>query len=273
MSSRAITIIKALYGKELRPSKRQSLLRLFGRRPKLFSHRRNEQMRRVQDLYRVRDQILTKKRVVIASGLAIILLSVLISVFYYNRLTRYEQDVFKEQAKIDSLLQRRRNISVNLARTVRDYALHEQGVFNHVSNMRSVPRVKNENEKNQDQKKGPASQATKNSTGWFNEILSTLSSPLASEFSLESKLDKLIAVAEQYPDLKLSENFRSFMQALVDTEKDLSAARIEYSNIVNTYTTQLRTFPGNLFASMFGFTQLPYYQADQTAKRFRPVDY
>ena len=83
----------------------------------------------------------------------------------------------------------------------------------------------------------------------------------------------LVAVAESYPDLKLSENFRQFMDALVETEKELSEARMQYSNVVNTYTTLLRTFPGNLFAVIYGFEPLPYFEAAAEAKAFRPVEY
>jgi LemA protein len=232
MSSRAVSIIKKLYGSELRPKKRRGLLSRLLRRKRAPARDKRERM---LELYRVRGKLLTRGRIVLLSCLGFLLLIFAISIYYYNKLTRYEQDVFKEKAKIDSLLQRRRNISINLARTVRDYAVHEQGIFEHVSDVRAASQGANGNK--------------------------------------PTRIKGLMAIAERYPDLKLSDNFRHFMQALVDTEKELSDGRMHYSDVVNRYTTQMKTFPGNMFARIYGFQKLPYYEADGEAKRFRPVEY
>jgi LemA protein len=86
-------------------------------------------------------------------------------------------------------------------------------------------------------------------------------------------LDRLLAVAEQYPDLKLSSNFQSLMTALIDVEKDLAVERIRYNDAANFYTTILYKFPTNFYAWVFGFEDLPYFEATHEAKRFKPIDY
>jgi LemA protein len=250
MASRAVNIIRALYGKEIRPRRRRGII------ARLFRRNTGERQRKkkVLDLYRIRKKFLTRGRLAMFSVIGGLLLVFVISIYYYNKLTRYEQDVFKEGAKIESLLQRRRNISLNLAQTVRDYAEHERQVFKHVSDVRASSNGK------QDAAAGKKNQA-------LDEILKLLENDGA------QGLSKLLAVAERYPDLKLSENFKRFMDALIETEKELSDERMVYSEVVNKYTTQTRTFPGNLFSSVYGFDELPYYQADQEARQFRPVEY
>lgn len=262
MSSRAVSIIRRLYGSELRPRKRRGLLRrLLGRRRAPVREKREQML----ELYRVRGRLLTRGRIMLIGCLAFLLLAFAISVYYYNKLTRYEQDVFREKAKIDSLLQRRRNISINLARTVRDYAVHEQGIFRHVSDVRAASQGANGHK--------PAEETASKSRddGWLEELLPLLNG--SGDIPVEARIKGLLAIAERYPDLKLSDNFRHFMQALVDTEKELSDGRMHYSDVVNRYTTQMKTFPGNMFARIYGFDILPYYEADGEAKRFRPVDY
>jgi LemA protein len=262
MSSRAVSIIKKLYGSELRPKKRRGLLSRLLRRKRAPARDKRERM---LELYRVRGKLLTRGRIVLLSCLGFLLLIFAISIYYYNKLTRYEQDVFKEKAKIDSLLQRRRNISINLARTVRDYAIHEQGIFEHVSDVRAASQGANGHK--------PAEESATESRddGWLEELLPLLNG--SGDIPVEARIKGLMAIAERYPDLKLSDNFRHFMQALVDTEKELSDGRMHYSDVVNRYTTQMKTFPGNMFARIYGFQKLPYYEADGEAKRFRPVEY
>jgi LemA protein len=262
MSSRAVSIIKRLYGRELRPKKRRGLLRrLFGRKRARARDKREQML----ELYRVRGKLLTRGRIVLLSCLGFLLLIFAISIYYYNKLTRYEQDVFKEKAKIDSLLQRRRNISINLARTVRDYAVHEQGIFEHVSDVRAASQGANGNKPTEE------SATSSQDDGWLEELLPLLNG--SGDIPVEARIKGLMAIAERYPDLKLSDNFRHFMQALVDTEKELSDGRMHYSDVVNRYTTQMKTFPGNMFARVYGFDILPYYEADGEAKQFRPVEY
>jgi LemA protein len=95
----------------------------------------------------------------------------------------------------------------------------------------------------------------------------------AADNSLLSSLSKLMALAEQYPNLKLSTNFESLMSALIEVEKDLAAERIKFNNVINTYTTNVAKFPCNIFAFIYGFPRAPYFEATQEAKDFRLIDY
>jgi len=83
----------------------------------------------------------------------------------------------------------------------------------------------------------------------------------------------MLAVAEQYPDLKLSDNFNTLMAALVEVEKDLADERIKFNDAVNIYTTNLIRFPLNAYAWIFGFKSRPYFEATADASRFNPIVY
>ncbi|MBF0234327.1 MAG: LemA family protein [Desulfamplus sp.] len=86
-------------------------------------------------------------------------------------------------------------------------------------------------------------------------------------------LGKLMAVAEQYPDLKLSTTFNSLMLALIEVEKDLAAERLKYNDQVNKYTTITAMFPGNFFAWLFNFPERSYFDSTEDAKSLVPIGY
>jgi LemA protein len=285
MSSQALSIIKGLYGRELRAKKRPGFFgRLLGRlrrnKPRILDTRTIE-------IVRVRKRLLTARRVTVTAGLLLIAFHVAMGIYYYNVLTRMEQDVLKEQAKISSLLQRRRNISINLARTVRDYAVHEAEIFRHLAEVRAASQGGGDSDGAPAGRAGagevepgpgplagaeiPADGEVSKSV--IDELSSFIEGAGIGELAMDSKLSKLLAVAERYPDLKLSENFRNFMDALVETEKELCDERMRYAETVNTFTTKLKTFPGNVFGKAYGFESVPYYEADQDALQFHPVDY
>jgi len=261
MPSRAVGIIKRIYASELVPRRRVGFARIWGERRLKAANRQSR-----GHIQKERATLLTRSRILIIACACVGFGVLFLSAYYYNLLTRYEQDVFMEQAKIDSLLQRRRNISTNLARTVQDYAIHERGVFRNVSEQRSaaqgVPKATN----SVAFPEGPVE-----GTGWLSKVMSALGN--SAGLLPDPHLAGVLAVAEQYPDLKLSENFQRFMNALVEMEKELSACRMTYSEVVNRYTTQLKTFPCNLFAKLYGFDTMPYYTADSEARRFRPIEY
>jgi len=302
MASRAFSIIDGLYGKELRARKKPGVLkRLWKRVTSLFEREDPYTL----ELVRTRERLITAKRLWIAGGVLLVLALFVMSIYYYNALVRMEQDVYKEQAKISSLLQQRRNISTNLARTVRDYALHEQAVFKHLVDMRAATQGFDEppevDARGEDglpanphlppaegamapvpaQSDAPADPAPADvagvaaagGQGMLGQLAAMIEGTGAGEQALRKRLSGVLALAEQYPDLKLSDNFRKFMDALVETEKSLCAERMTYSDVVNSYTTKLKVFPGNLFANIYGFEPVPYFEADRDAMSFRPVDY
>ncbi|NVM23461.1 MAG: LemA family protein [Desulfobacterales bacterium] len=183
------------------------------------------------------------------------------SVYYYNLLVSTEQDVLASRGKVQALLQRRNDISINLSKAVLDYSRHERGVFTAVVALRSVL----------------AEHGVKGEK--LEEIMKNLERPrkaaggkVAGTDPLAA-LDRLLAVAEQYPDLKLSSNFLNLMTALVEVEKDLATERLKYNDAANVYTTNIAKFPINFYAWAFGFELQPYFEATEEAKSLKPIDY
>lgn len=320
MASRTLNIIDELYGRELRPRRRRPgplrrFLNLFRRK------QRRKLDAQTLAIVRVRRRLISARRIVVVAGLVLVAAHAFAAIYYFNALTRMEQDVFREQAKVASLLQRRRNVSINLARTVRDYAVHEAEIFRHLAEVRAATQGLDAKAKarlggmaGQLQSLlgpggagavgaalggvgDPAAAATPRSAEIgtapaaaagepgpplagsaeraqvIDELDSFIEGAASGEQTIDGQLAGLLAVAERYPDLKLSDNFRSFMDALVVTEKELCDERMKYSDVINSYTTKLMTFPGNIFALAYGFEPVPYFEADQEALQFTPVDY
>jgi len=179
----------------------------------------------------------------------VLILTIIISmhIYYYNKFISLVFDVSASESNIGTLLQMRRNICINLTAAVLDYAKHEREIFRHVSEIRArlVTGV--------DIKEGmPKEKELKD---------------------LEKVLSKILAIAEQYPDLKLSQNFQHLMTALVNSETRIAEKRIDYNNSANTYTTAINQFPGSVFARLWGFESRPFFTVEEDAKKFKKIDY
>ncbi|MBF0525144.1 MAG: LemA family protein [Deltaproteobacteria bacterium] len=186
------------------------------------------------------------------------------TVHYYNLIVNDEEEALASIGRVNALLQRRNDISINLSKAALDYSKHERNVFTAVVALRSAltkPGIK---------------------SAEIDELLKGLSQPgkaVGAKPVTEpgkdpvSSLTGLLALGEQYPKLELSATFQSLIAALVEVEKDLAQERIKFNNTVKIYSAHLRLFPNNIFARIFGFKDLPYYQATEDAKGFRPIDY
>ncbi len=186
------------------------------------------------------------------------------SIYYFNLLVQTEQDVLAAQGKRAALQQRRNDISINLSKAVLDYSRHERSVFTAVVALRSFLSEKGVNGAELEEIIEKLKQTDVAGAGKASEMIAG-AGPLS--------LNRLLAVAERYPDLKLSSNFNSLMTALVDVEKDLAVERLGYNDVANTYSTTLSKFPINFYAWIFGFEKYPYFEATDEAKSFRPIDY
>ncbi|MBF0314623.1 MAG: LemA family protein [Oligoflexia bacterium] len=173
----------------------------------------------------------------------------IMSVYYYNKFTANYYNVLASTSKMDTVLDRRRNIAVNVSKIVADYSIHEKQLFDTVVGSRKVF----SNDKLQE-----------NLTALQQDMKKAPSADLVS---------KLFAIAEQYPDLKLSQNFLKFTDALVEIEKNLADVRAEHNAYVNAYMTSLSVFPGNFFNIFFGFKPHSYYKASDDAKNFWKINY
>src|SRR5439155_4714041 len=177
--------------------------------------------------------------------LAVLALVLLLLVLGYNRLVRLRQEVNTGWANIDVQLPRRADLIPNLVETVRGYAAHERGVFDEVTRARTALQ----------QAGSPASAAQ-------------------ADAGLTAALGRLFAVAEAYPDLKASENFRELQDELEGTENQIAVARQTYNDSVLAYNNGVQTFPGAVLAGPFGFRTREFFQVEEQAEREAPhVDF
>jgi LemA protein len=158
----------------------------------------------------------------------------------YNRFVTLVQRAKEAWADIDVQLKRRYDLIPNLVQTVKGYAAHESQAFENVTKARSAAMGAT----------GPAQKGE-------------------AENMLSGALKSLFAVAEAYPDLKANQNFLALQTELSDTENKIQAARRFYNGNVRDLNTGLQSFPGNVIAGIFHFTQMEYFElsADEAAAR------
>lgn len=161
----------------------------------------------------------------------------LITLVIYNRLVGLRQVWKQAFADIDVQLKLRHDLIPNLVEAVKGYAAHESGVLAKVTEAR-----------------GAAMRAT------------SVTDKGATEGALSGALANLFAVAENYPQLKASENFRQLQDALGDVENKIAAARRFLNNAVAEFNTAIQQFPALLFAGMFGFSAAPMFELDAGEK-------
>jgi len=146
----------------------------------------------------------------------------------YNGLVRLNVKAQEAWSGITVQLKRRADLIPNLVESVKGYAAHESGVFEKVTEARSA--IMNATQV------GPAAAAQ-------------------AEGELTGALKSLFAVAENYPDLKASQNFMDLQAQIADTEDKVAASRRFYNSTVTLFNTKCKVFPTNIFANMLGFTQ------------------
>ncbi|NLG53374.1 MAG: LemA family protein [Clostridiales bacterium] len=179
--------------------------------------------------------------------IVVLALAVIIAVFAisnYNALVSSRENVNGQMANIDTQLQRRMDLIPNLVNTVKGYNLHEKEILTHISDARA--RLAGAGT--------PTEKAAANS-------------------ELEGALNRLLAIAESYPDLKANTQFTSLMDELSGTENRISVARRDYNEAVKEYNKQIQTFPRALFASLFGFEKFDYFEAVPGAEAPSKVDF
>lgn len=162
----------------------------------------------------------------------------------YNGLVRKKTQTDESWADIDTQLKRRYDLIPNLVETVKGYAKHERGVFEKVTEARAK-----------------AMQA---------EVKGDPAEIARSENMLVSALKSVFAVAENYPDLKASQNFLQLQDELSDTENKIQAARRFYNGNVRDYNIVIKIFPNTLAAGMLGFQERKFFELEVPAEREAP---
>ncbi len=172
--------------------------------------------------------------------LVLVAVIVILAVFVfgiYNGLITGRNRVKESWSGIDVQLKRRSNLIPNLLETVKGYAKHEKSVLENVTKARSALL---------------GAKDAKAAAGADNILTGALKS--------------LFAVAENYPDLKASENFKELQKELTDTETKISSSRQFYNSNVLDYNTKLQVFPNVVIANNFGFKPEEFFEAEETAK-------
>ncbi len=176
--------------------------------------------------------------------LAIIAAVVIWVIAIYNGLIRLKNRVDEAWADIDVQLKRRYNLIPNLVETVKGYATHERELFTKVTEARAK-----------------AMQA------------GSVEDKAQAENMLSQTLKSLFAVAENYPELKASENFAKLQDELTDTENKIQAARRFYNGQVRDFNTKIQVFPNNIIAGMLGFKPREFFELEGEEREPVKVDF
>ncbi len=179
--------------------------------------------------------------------IALVILAILVVavIGIYNNLVRLRQKVKNSWSQIDVQLQRRFDLIPNLVETVKGYMEHEEGVLTKVAELR---------------------------TSWANAGSVAEKANLDNELS--GALKTIMAVSENYPDLKANQNFSELQQELQNTENKISFSRQFYNDSVTMYNTKLEVVPSNIIASMFGFKPEELFKVEsEEARKNVKVDF
>ena len=192
------------------------------------------------------------------SGLIVLVLGALIvlalwAIPKYNGLVKSQESVETAWGNVESSYQRRADLIPNLVETVKGYAKHEQETFEKVTEARS----------NATSIKIDPSKLTPEELQKYQ----------AAQGDVTNALSRLIAISENYPDLKANENFKDLQQQLEGTENRINKARNDFNEVAKEYNTKRRTFPTNILAGLFGFGDKPYFQAQEGADKAPKVDF
>ena len=171
----------------------------------------------------------------------------------YNKMVGLEETVDQSWGEVETQYQRRADLIPNLVNTVKGYATHESQTFEKVTEARAK-----------------ATSITLNVDDLTEENLAKYQK---AQNELSSALKSLLAVTENYPDLKANKNFEDLQVQLEGTENRIATARTRYTEQVKDYNVAIRRFPANIFAGMFGFSTKPQFAAEEGASKAPTVEF
>lgn len=178
----------------------------------------------------------------IVVGVIVVLLVIGVIVMY-NGLVRLRNQMQNSWSQIDVQLKRRHDLIPNLVETVKGYAAHERETLDAVTTARNL-----------------AQGAVGKGVGEQSKA----------EGELSGALSRLLAVAENYPDLKANQNFLALQEELTSTENKIAFARQYFNDSVLFYNNKIQMFPSNIIAGMFGFKQGEFFEIEVAAEREVP---
>jgi LemA protein len=193
------------------------------------------------------------------SRIVLIVIAVILVLFIfrgcrgYNNLVTLREQVNRDWANVENVYQRRADLIPNLVATVKGYAAHEQETFTRVVEARSKATSVNID----------AANMTENDMMRFQ----------AAQGEISSALSRLLAVVENYPDLKANQNFLELQAQLEGTENRITVERRKFNETATTYNTEIKKFPTILYAGLFGFKDRPYFESEAGADQAPEVQF
>lgn len=185
--------------------------------------------------------------------IVVIVLVALWGISSYNGLVSMDENVSNQWANVETQYQRRSDLIPNLVNTVKGYAKHESQTLEAVMAARS--------------------QATQVKIDPSNCTPQQLAAYQKAQGDVTTALGKLLAITENYPDLKANQNFLELQSQLEGTENRINVARKDFNDTAKKYNTSLRRFPRNIIASMFGFEKRNYFEAEEGAEKAPKVEF
>ena len=185
--------------------------------------------------------------------IVVIVLVALWGISSYNGLVSMDENVSNSWANVETQYQRRSDLIPNLVNTVEGYAKHESETLESVMAARS--------------------QATQVKIDPSNCTPQQLAAYQKAQGDVTTALGKLLAITENYPDLKANQNFLELQSQLEGTENRINVARKDFNDTAKKYNTSLRRFPRNIIASMCGFEKRNYFEAEAGAEKAPKVEF
>ena len=185
--------------------------------------------------------------------IAAVVVIVLWAASAYNSMVGVQESATTAWANVQSAYQRRADLIPNLVETVKGYAAHEKETFESVVNARAK-----------------ATQMTVDPDNLTPEKLQEFQQ---AQGELSSALGRLIAISENYPDLKANENFRDLQVQLEGTENRINESRNKYNTAVQEYNMKIRRFPNSLLSGIFGFDRMSKFEAEAGAEKAPQVKF
>src|SRR5215213_2066380 len=182
------------------------------------------------------------RRVLLLAALALVAMP--LSGCSYNTFVTQEEAVKAQWAQVENQLQRRNDLIPNLVETTKGFAQHEEAVYKDIADARS-------------------------------RLLAAKSpeETIAAANQQTSALGRLLAVVENYPQLRANEQFNRLMDELSGTENRIAVERMRYNEAIQAYNTSRRQFPANLTAKMFSFKEYPFFEAPAEAREVPKVNF
>lgn len=191
-----------------------------------------------------------KTWIIIIAVLAVI---VVYGITSYNSMVAQDEAVGTAWSNVENQYQRRADLIPNLVNTVKGYAAHEKETFDAVVSARA--------------------KATQTTISIDELTPEKMEAYQKAQGAVGSALSRLLAVTENYPDLKANENFQTLQAQLEGTENRISVERRKFNEVAKAYNINIRRFPKNIFAGMFGFEKRPYFEAEEGSEKAPEVKF